>query len=133
MIATLFSLFILTSPLVDTLLEHRLNTPEGRTEFLVEKLTPYVERANQLNQEIIELSRQVTDAGDWSAEVLNTSEQVTEKMAQLKEMLPVLELALHVDADFNQIDTILESENLTDNQQKVADRIASLCKQVDSF
>ena len=131
MLATLFSIFLLTNPLIDTLLEHHLNTPEGRTEFLTEKLTPYIERANQLNQEIIELSSQITQASEWNAEILDLSEQVIQKMAVLNEMLPALNLALHIDSDFNQIDAIVESENLTEDQQKVADRIALLCNHVN--
>ncbi len=110
MIATLISTILLANRSVDILIENHLQTPEGRTLFLTEKLTPYVAQADQLNREIIALS-----------------EQVTEKMALMKEMLPTLQSSLNVSVDFEQIDTLIESEELTAEQQAIADRIADLC------
>jgi len=116
MIATVLSFFLLSSnPSLDIIREHRLGTPEGRRFFLTEMLNPYVARANHLNQEIIALS-----------------EEVTEKMARLNEMLPILNLALQVNTDFEEIDAILGSSDLlTAEQQEIADRIANLCIAVD--
>lgn len=114
MIAALLSTIILTNASIETLLEHQLGTPEGRTVFLTESLTPYVAKADQLNQEIIALS-----------------EQVTQKMNLMNEMLPTLNMALYVNADFDQIDEILNSAQLTAEQQEIADRIANLCASID--
>lgn len=113
MIATLISTLLLTSPSIDILREHHLDTPEGRTLFLTEALTPFVKRADALNQEIIALS-----------------EQVTQKMTLMNEMLPTLNMALYINADFEQIDAILNSDTLTAEQQAVADRIANLCTSI---
>src|SRR5579872_3203270 len=127
MIATLLSTILLANPSVDILLEHHLETPEGRTIFLTEKLTPYVAHADELNREIISLSEQVSTADELDPETLALSNQVTEKMALMKEMLPTLQNALNVGIDFEQIDTLIESEALTAEQQEIADRIAALC------
>lgn len=132
MLATLISTLLLANPSIDVLLENHLDTAEGRTLFLTEKLTPYVAQADQLNQEIIALSEQVSNAEELDQEVLTLSNQVTEKMALMKEMLPTLQAALHVNVDFEQIDTFIQSEELTNEQQEIADRIASLCKVVDT-
>jgi hypothetical protein len=132
MFATLISTILLVNPSVDILLEHHLETPEGRTLFLTEKLTPYVTHADELNREIIALSEQVSQADELNAETLALSAQVTEKMALMKEMLPTLQSALNVSVDFEQIDAIIESEELTDEQQAIADRVAALCLVTDA-
>jgi uncharacterized coiled-coil DUF342 family protein len=131
MLATLLSIFLLSNPSIDTILENQLNTPEGRTEFLTEKLSPFVQKADQLNQEVTALTQQVAEAEQFNAEIAQIADEVTKKMGELSELLPILNLALHVDSDFQQIDTLLESKNLTFDQQQVADRIASLCKSVN--
>lgn len=112
---SILSAILLASGSLDTLREHNLDSPEGRTIFLTEKLTPYVAKADQLNQEIISLSQ-----------------QVTEKMALMNEILPILNMALRVNTDFEQLDAILNSEELTTEQQEVADRIAAICRAVDA-
>lgn len=132
MLATFISTLLLANPSIDILLENHLDTPEGRTLFLTEKLAPYVAQADQLNQEILALSEQVSNAEELDPEVIALSTQVTEKMALIKEMLPILQAALYVNVDFEQIDTWIQSEELTNEQQQIADRIASLCKVVDN-
>jgi hypothetical protein len=132
MLATLLSTILLSNPSVDILLEHHLETPEGRTLFLTEKLAPYVAHADELNQEIIALTEQVSNSEELNAETLALSEQVTEKMAEMKEMLPTLQNALHVSVDFEQIDALIESEELTAEQQEIADRIVALCLVTDA-
>lgn len=111
----LFSALLLSNPSVEAILEHHLDSLEGRTHFLTEQLRPYVAKADQLNQEIIALS-----------------EEVTKKMALLNEMLPTLNLALKVDADFQQIDALINSAVLSIEQQEIADRIAAICERIDS-
>lgn len=109
----LFSALLLVSSLT-VLREHHLDTAEGRTDFLVEKVTPYVTKADALNQEIVALSQ-----------------QVSEKVTLMNEMLPTLQTALYINDDFSQIDVILNSEELTAEQQEIADRLASLCENLD--
>ncbi len=115
MIAILLSSLMLANGSIDVILENGLDSPEGRTYFLTERLTPYVARADELNREIIELS-----------------EEVTQKMAVLNEMLPTLNLALKIDGDLQQIDAILNSEALTVQQQEIADRIAEICRNIET-
>lgn len=116
MFATLITSFLLASSPFDVILENGLDTPEGRTFFLTERLSPYANYAEELNQEIIALSK-----------------QVTEKITELNEMLPTLNLALNVNNDFLQIDDILDTDVLTDEQEAVIDRLAKVCKKVDAF
>jgi len=130
MLATLISTLLLVHPSIDVLLENHLDTAEGRAAFLTEKLTPYVAQAEQLNHEIVTLSEQVSNGDELTQETLEYSVQVTEKMAVLKEMIPTLEIALQVNADFEQIEELLEIEDLSAEQQEIADRIASLCQTV---
>ncbi len=115
MMATLFSTLLLASSSLQVLVDNGLDTPEGRTYFLTERLSPYVARADELNQEIISLS-----------------EEVTQKMAVLSEMLSTLHLALHIDGDLQQMDDILNSDELTAGQQAVIDRVAEICKNVNN-
>lgn len=114
MIALLLTAQLLANSSIDVILQNQLGSPEGRTYFLTERLTPYVERADELNREIMVLS-----------------EQVTQKMSELNEMLPTLDMALNVDGDFQEIEGILNSQALTAEQQKIADRIAQICKNVE--
>lgn len=116
MFASFLSFFLLASSPFDVILENGLDTPEGRTFFLTERLSPYANYAEELNQEIIALSK-----------------QVTEKVTELNEMLPTLNLALNVNNDFLQIDDILDTDVLTDEQEAVIDRLAKVCKKVDAF
>lgn len=115
MIATIFAAALLANSSVDVILQNQLDSPEGRTHFLVESLSPYVARADELNREILALS-----------------EEVTRKMAELNEMLPTLDMALMVDADFQQIDAILNAQMLSAEQQKIADRIAQICSNIET-
>jgi hypothetical protein len=116
MFASLLTSFLLASSPFDVILENGLDTPEGRTFFLTERLSPYANHAEALNQEIIALSK-----------------QVTEKITELNEMLPTLNLALNVNNDFLQIDDILDTEELSDEQEAVIERLSQICKKVDAF
>lgn len=116
MFASVLTSFLLASSPFDVILENGLDTPEGRTFFLTERLSPYANYAEELNQEIIALSK-----------------QVTEKITELNEMLPTLNLALNVNNDFLQIDDILDTETLTDEQEAVIDRVAKVCKKMNAF
>lgn len=115
MFLTILAAFAINNPSIDAIVDNRLDSPEGRTLFLTERLQPYVDQAEALNQEIVQLS-----------------EEVAQKMAVLGEMLPTLNLALHVDQDFQQIDAILNCRNLSAEQQEIADRIAQICAKIDA-
>lgn len=115
MITLFLSALLLSNPSIEAILEHHLDSPEGRTLFLTEQLRPFVERADQLNREIVALS-----------------EEVTQKMAELNDMLPTVNLALRIDTDFEQIDELIHSAVLSVEQQEIADRIATICKSIDS-
>ena len=137
---TLFSAFhLFTAPLlavhpsVEMIYEKHLETAEGRTEFLTEKVVPYTETANQLNQEILKLSENICALSPETdqAQILALTQEATEKMAKLSVMLPTLTLLSSLQEDFEQIETILQqADELTDQQQEIADRIISLCKAI---
>jgi hypothetical protein len=135
----LTTLYFLTSPIavptsLETIQQHHLETAQGRLDFLNDKLTPYISAADQLNQEIVALSKtikQLSPVKDHK-KILSLTQELLPKMEKLKGMLYVLEIAGSVDDDFQQIDTILQqTEPLTPEQLEVVDRIASLCNSVD--
>ena len=140
LLATLFSTFyFLTSPIIiptsiETIQQHHLETSEGRIDFLNNKLSPYLAAANQLNQEILALSKTINQLSPINDQkkILSLTKELLPKMDNLKEMLGVVELARSVDADFQQIDSILhQTEALTAAQLEIVNRIASLCHSVD--
>ncbi len=53
-------------------------------------------------------------------------------MGKLLTMMPVLNMALSIEEDFQQIDVILnQTDPLSPEQQQVLDRIASLCNSIE--
>lgn len=100
----------------EMLWENHLDSPEGRLEFLTEKLTPYVARADLLNQEIVALST-----------------EVAEKMDEMNQMLPTLNMSLRINDDLLQIDAILAEGIQTDEQQEIVNRLAEICKTVSQL
>ena len=55
-------------------------------------------------------------------------------MKKLQLMLPILDLAMSVDEDFQQLDVILhQTEPLSSEQQVVVDRIASLYRSIENY
>lgn len=140
-LATVFStFFLLTSPIsvhqsIEVIRQYHLETTEGRTAFLIDKLTPYTTAANQLNQEIGVLSKaiQILSPQDDQQTILALTEIVSQKMSQLTTMMFVLNSALSLNEDFLQIDSILhQTIPLKPIQQEIVDRIAALCSAVDS-
>jgi len=139
-LATVFStLYFLTSPLaiptsLETIQQQHLETAQGRLDFLNDKLTPYITAADQLNQEVVALSKAIKQLSAVTdhKKILSLTQELLPKMDKLKGMLYVLELAGSVDEDFQQLDTILhQTEPLTPAQLEVVDRIATLCNSVD--
>lgn len=138
--ATLFSAFFLfTSPLlavhpsVEMIYEEHLETAEGRMEFLTEKVVPYIVAANQLNQEILQLSEDISALSPETdqTQILALTQEATEKMTQLSVLLPTLNLLSSFEEDFEQIETILQqADELTDEQKEIVDRITSLSKSI---
>jgi hypothetical protein len=48
------------------------------------------------------------------------------------DMLPCLETALHINEDFQQINTLLTKETLDPSEMEVLERIAALCTCIDA-
>ncbi len=137
---TLFSaLCLLTGPIVanpsfEIIHQHHLETASGRTSFLADKLAPYTEAANQINHEIQALAGEIKtlSSQDDQQQILALTEEMTQKMDKLLTMLPILNMALSVDEDFQQIDAILhQTDPLSPKQQQIIDRIASLCSSIE--
>jgi hypothetical protein len=138
-LATLFSaLYFLTSPVtvppsVEVIREYHLETENGRTQFLTEKLKPFATAAGDLNQEIEAMANtiKVLSPEKDQDKIIELTHDMLQKMARLTSMLNVLNFASSIEEDFKQIDTIVgQTTPLTPSQLEAADRIASLCKGV---
>lgn len=118
---------------LDFIHQKHLDTSIGRTEFLTEKLTPFVERASALNQEISTLASEIQALSPEldQAQILEKTNLMTGKMEELQKMLPTLEEAITVHLDFEELSIILEkNEPLTEKEKEVIDRIANLYKSI---
>lgn len=73
-------------------------------------------RADLLNQEIVALST-----------------EVAEKMDEMNQMLPTLNMSLRINDDLLQIDAILAEGIQTDEQQEIVNRLAEICKTVSQL
>ncbi len=138
----LFSTFyLLTAPTVanpstEIIRQQHLETAEGRIAFLNDRLAPYTAAANQMNLEIQDLAAEIKALSpqDEQPQIVALTETMTQKMAKLITMLPALDIALSIDEDFQQIETILrQTDPLSTAQQQVIDRIASLCSSIEKF
>ena len=121
---------ILANPSFEIIHQHHLETAEGRTSFLTEKLARYAAAADQINRETQALAEEIKTLSpqDDQKQILALTEEMTQKMGELLTMMPVLNMALSIDEDFQQIDAILlQTDPLSPEQQQVIDRIASLC------
>jgi hypothetical protein len=139
---TLFSVFclltgsIVANPSIDIIHQHHLETVEGRTTFLANKLNSYIAAADQLNNEIQILAEGIKALSPENdqPQIIALTEEMTIKMDKLLPMMPVMDMALTVDEDFQQLDTILhQTDPLSPEQLQVIDRIASLCSSIDKF
>ena len=137
---TLFSvLCLLIGPIVanssfEIIHQNHLETASGRTSFLVDKLALYTKTADQINHEIQALAEEIKTLSpqDEQQRILSLTEEMTQKMGKLLTMMPVLNMALSIEEDFQQIDVILnQTDPLSPEQQQVIDRIASLCSSIE--
>jgi hypothetical protein len=127
---------IIAGPSLEIIQQHHLETPAGRTSFLADQLVPYATAADQLNREIQALALQIEALSPENdqPQIIALTEEMNHKMSKLLSMLPVLNTALSVDEDFQQIDAILQqTDPLSPEQQKVIDRITCLCTSVLKF
>jgi hypothetical protein len=134
-----FCLFVaplLANTSIDTIHQHHLETTEGKISFLTDKLAPYAAAAEQINHEMLDLAAQINvlSSEDHQPQITALTQEISQKMEKLLTMLPALNIALSVDADFQQLDAILQDTNtLSAEQQVVIDRIASLCNCIENF
>lgn len=139
-IMTISTLFLLTGPVAlnpsfEIIHQQHLETASGRTTFLTDKLAPYTLAADQINREIQALAAEIQTLSpqDDQQQIVALTEEMTQKMAKLRTMLPVLNIALSIDEDFQQIEAILhQTDPLSPQQQQVIDRIASLCSSIEN-
>lgn len=118
---------------IQVIQQHHLETPEGRVDFLIRELAPFVEETEQLNQEVQELARQIESMDPEDQSILSSAEILNAKMALLGERLPLLKPALQVDEDFQKLDTILaKKEPLDESEKELLLRVASLCNALES-
>ncbi len=133
MFLALFYLLATLNPAIEIIREHHLETAQEKELFLTEKLLPYAKAANQLNIEIQALAERIKglSSKEEQPQILLLTEEMTQKMARLSEMLPVLNIALSVNEDLQEINIILEQENpLTVEQQDALDRIIFLSNSI---
>jgi hypothetical protein len=143
-LASLISSFYLlmgsvgVEPALAIIQNHHLESVDGRIDFLNGDLRDFVSEADHLNEEIMTLSAQISDmdletVSEESQDVAAMGDELNVKMAAMLEMLPMLQNAMKIDEDFQQIDAILnKQEPLDDSEKEVLIRIASLCDYVDS-
>lgn len=127
---------VTTQPSTSIIRQHHLETAEGRTAFLINKLTPFATAADQLNREIQTLGREIEilSPTDDQAKILALTEQVVEKMKKLSAMMPTLNMALSIDEDFLQMEVIAQqTDPLLPDQQQVLERVNTLCNSLDNF
>jgi hypothetical protein len=123
---------------VQMICAHHLETKEGRLAFLTGELTPFLQGANELNQEMQDLSAKIAnleieeEGSPAKEEAVALTNVLNEKMAELGEMLPVLESALWIDDDLQQLDTLLNKEDLDPSEKEVLFRVASVCGYLDN-
>lgn len=124
---------LLANPSFEIIHQNHLETASGRTSFLADKLALYTETADQINHEIQALAEKIKTLSpyDDQQQILSLTDEMTQKMGKLLIMMPVLNMALSIDEDFQQIDAILnQADPLSPEQQQVIDRIASLCSSI---
>ncbi len=144
-LASLISSFYLlvgsvgVEPALAIIQNRHLETVEGRIEFLNGGLHQFVSDADLLNEEIMALSAQIQDmdlenpSEEPQKELSAIGDELNVKMAAMLDMLPMLQNALKIDEDFQQIDAILNKQApLDDSEKEVLIRIAGLCDYVDS-
>lgn len=130
MLSTVLSLFLLLqSPQVEILCQNQLDTAEGRTRFLTEKLQPFTEQVEQLNNEIGDLAGTIENLSPEDTEIqADLTGALTQKTDQMLRYLPILQLAMSVNDDLQKIDDILtQTDPLSADQQTVVDRLTNLC------
>ena|ERR1700722_19926898 len=139
-LATAFSsLYFLVAPAsvdpsIEIILQHHLETAEGRAIFLTDKLASYAIKADRLNHEIEVLAQTIKTLSPKTdqQQILNLTEEMNQKMNRLVAMMSVLNLTHSLNDDFLAIDSILkQTDPLSPLQHETVDRIVSLCKSVD--
>lgn len=127
---------ITTNPSFEIIYKNHLETASGRTSFLTDKLALYAKSADQLNHEIEAIAEKIKTLSpqDDQKQILSLSEEMAQKMDKLLTVVPVLNMALSIEDDFQQIDIILnQTSPLSPEQQQIINRIASLCNSVETF
>ena len=138
-LTTMLSIFTLLSGSIfanslDFIHQKHLDSPVGRTEFLTEKLTPFVERATELNREVTNLASEIQALSPEldQAQIIEKTTEMTEKMEELQKMLPTLEQAIKIHVDFKELGWILnKTDSLSAHEQEVLDRIVQIYQAVD--
>jgi len=127
---------IVASPSFEIIHQNHLETASGRTSFLADKLALYTEAADQINHDIQSLAEEIKTLSpqDDQQQILSLTEEMTQKMGKLLTMMPVLNMTLSIEEDFQQIDAILnQTDPLSPEQQQVIDRIAYLCSSIEKY
>lgn len=115
-----------------------LSSIEGRIAFLENDLPPFIANIERLNDELQRLSREIAslDLNDPEGQnkIVHMGTQLNEKVDLLAGLLPVLESALSIESDFACLELIFEKrEPLDPSEEKVVQRVASLCRTLNSF
>lgn len=115
----------------NTIRANNLNSPDGRTSYLVEKVQPYLTRAAAINQEVQDIFAQLnTPLLIETAQTL--SAKLEEKIETLGQMTPVIDGLTQFVDDLNRIDSLLDaSPPLNDADQATLLRIADMCSKLN--
>ncbi len=128
-----------TEHALEVIRNHGLETESGRIIFLNEALTPFISLADSLTREIQELSDRMTqfeevESPSAKEEITALEQELNRKMGAMLQLVPTLQIALNIDADFHALDAILEKRSpLEPAEEALLERIEAVCTYVDSY
>jgi peptidoglycan hydrolase CwlO-like protein len=107
---------------------YHLDSEDGRITFLEEKLTPFIIEIEQLNNEIQELSKKLSETDESNQdEIVDLYNQLNAKMEVMSKNLPIIENVIELESDFGQVEEILKKTSpLTSSEEEVLKRLATI-------
>ncbi|MDE3056293.1 MAG: hypothetical protein KGI80_06385 [Verrucomicrobiota bacterium] len=112
---------------------HSLDSPDGRTEFLLNKLQPLTARATALNNEVQGIFQQLSTPQPLAV-IQDLANKLQEKIALLKQIGSILDDVREIDEDLKQVDFLLiKPLPLIESEEAVLFRLERICLNVDAL
>lgn len=123
---------------LQTLINYGLSTNEGRSHFLETKLLPFINEVDQLIIDIQALTDKITEKFNYSApdqtEILALSKELESKHETISPLLPILEMTLMLETDFEYLDQIISKTSpLNEAENDILKRVVSLCNALTNY